>query len=152
MRVPSESVCVWRVCVECVWSAVRFQFRGSSACKMDQRSAICDLRASLTPQQRIMPCCLGKSLINRLQLLSLLHTHVAHTSAQQDTLAYRPCPFLGLTEVIAISRDKQLARAVRREPHLTAVGHLEASRGEREERERAAENPFGERKEVPSIC
>lgn len=50
-------------------------------------------------------------------------------------MAYRPCPFLGLTEVIAISRDKQLARAVRREPRLTAVGHLEASR-ERERRER----------------
>lgn len=40
MRVPSVcAMCVRSVCVECVWSVVRFQFRGSSACKMDQRSA-----------------------------------------------------------------------------------------------------------------
>lgn len=112
MRVPSESVCVCGVCVE------RSSISVSRQQCVQNGSTICDLRASLTQQQqqqRIMPCCLGKSLINRLQLLSRLHTHVAHTAAQQDTLAYWPCPFLGLTEVIAISRDKQLARAVRRE-------------------------------------
>lgn len=87
-----EWVCVWSVCVE------RSSISVSRQQCVQNGSTICDLRSARftdpTTHRAILPC-LGKSLINRLQplSLSLSVTHVAHTAAaQQDTLAYRPCP------------------------------------------------------------
>lgn len=116
-------VCVQCVCGMCVWSAVRFQFRGSSACKMDQRSArFTD--PTTHPCHVAMP-----GQIPNQSIAASARTHT-HTRVHMRRLLWHSrTPWPG-PEVLAISRDKQLARAVRRKQILTAVGHLEASRGE----------------------
>lgn len=124
MRVPSVcAMCVRSVCVECVWSVVRFQFRSSSACKMDQRSArFTD--PTTHPCHVAMP-----GQIPNQSIAASARTHT-HTRVHMRRLLWHSrTPWPG-PEVLAISRDKQLARAVRRKQIATAVGHLEASRRE----------------------